>query len=126
MKDDRVFSKNTEVFLSSALIIFLLGEIIGVGFLADKGRVVAVRVAAAEDAEHFSESGDETETGVVGMEEVEPVPLPVERSPARRKQRKSAVNPDVAGTKALNRFETDMIAESQYQLNDRPLEVDPD
>ena len=56
--------------------------------------------------------------------------LPVARIPhvktAHRKRRGQAREKETEGTEAPNRFKTDTIIRSQYQLDGKPLEVDPD
>ncbi|MBU6375773.1 MAG: hypothetical protein KGQ59_07245 [Bdellovibrionales bacterium] len=47
-----------------------------------------------------------------------------QKSPTKKKTREATK--DTEGTVALDRFEADTVIKSQYTLDGKPLEVDPD
>ena len=47
-----------------------------------------------------------------------------QKTPAKKKSREATKDTD--GTVALDRFEADTVIKSQYTLDGKPLEVDPD
>lgn len=57
---------------------------------------------------------------VVASEPVDPSTAP------KKKKSRSVRPPENEGTKAPNRFESDLFLKSKYHINGQQLEVDPD
>lgn len=91
-----------------------------IGVIVRSGWVLAVVLTASP----LSAARAETLSPESSVGKISRIPLPTStRRP--QKQRKDS-NKDAEGTAAPNRFEAETVIKSQYTLDGKPLEVDPD
>lgn len=86
------------------------------------GVVLSAPVRAEEDSEAVQTEQVPAAADASAAGDVSAVAPPK----AEKKTVPQAQNKDTEGTKAADRFKADMVIKSQYELDGRPLEVDPD
>lgn len=73
-----------------------------------------------------AETPTATEAAPVTVEEVIELPTPTKAPVATQKKGKAPREKETEGTEAPDRFQADAVIKSEYELDGKKLEVDPD